>query len=311
MSEAPERLGSLAVPARLPLPDWPRGWYVAARSRDLPRGGIRRFRLADDDLVLFRTASGALGAVDAFCPHMGAHLAHGRVAGEHLQCALHCWRIGADGVIAGRAERAQAWRVREAHGLVLVELGAGHAPPRAGDGEFGWTGIAPLDVAASWQALMANAFDMPHLCTVHRRALVEPPAITHEASGAFSLRYVSRVTGTGLSDRVMKWLSNDRIDVRLTCHGATLVVETDLGFTRTAAVVGMVPTEAGTRINAAFGVRRGPLLGLRLALTRWLFGAFLRRDLGVVEGMRLRTDVDDAALQSLFDFLRSRRRARR
>jgi len=134
---------------------------------------------------------------------------------------------------------------------------------------------------------------------------------THDAGRAFSLRYVSRVTGTGLSDRIMKALSGDRIDVRLTCHGSVLVVETDLGFTRTAAVVGMVPTEQGTRLNAAFGVRRGALLGLRLALTRWLFGAFLRRDLGIVEGMRLRADVDDATLQGLFDFLRSRRRARR
>jgi len=311
MSEAPERLGSLAVPARLPLPDWPQGWYVVARSRDLPCGGVRRLTLAEDEVVLFRTAAGLPGAIDAFCPHMGAHLAHGRVAGETLQCALHCWRIGVDGAIAGRDARARAWPVREAHGLVMIQLGSGAAPPVAGDEQFGWTGITPLDVAVAWHALMANAFDMPHLCTVHHRALLAAPEITHDAGSAFSLRYVSRVTGTGLSDRIMQWLSGDRIDVRLTCHGSMLVVETDLGFTRTAAVVGMMPTAAGTRLNAAFGVRRGPLLGLRLALTRWLFGAFLRRDLGVVEGMRLRTDVDDATLQALFDFLRSRRRARR
>jgi aminopyrrolnitrin oxygenase len=301
MSEAPERVASLAVPTRLPLPEWPLGWYAVARSRDLPPGAVRRLRLGDDDVVLFRTAGGVAGAIDAFCPHMGAHLAHGRVAGEHLQCALHCWRIGVDGAVAGRDDRTRAWPVREAHGLVMIDIGAGAAPPSAGEAEFGWTGIAPLDIAV----------DMPHLCTVHHRALLAPPDITHDAGRAFSLHYVSRVTGTGISDRVMKALSGDRIDVRLTCHGSMLVVETDLGFTRTAAVVGMVPTEQGTRLNAAFGVRRGPLLGLRLALTRWLFGAFLRRDLGIVEGMRLRTDVDDATLQALFDFLRSRRRPRR
>jgi len=310
MSEAPERLASLAVPARLPLPDWPLGWYAVARSDDLPRGAVRRLTLADEEIVLFRTAGGVPGALDAFCPHMGAHLAHGRVTGEHLQCALHCWRIGVDGGIVDQSPRARAWPVREVHGLVMIELGAGAEPPVAGDDSFGWTGIAPLDIAVSWHALMANAFDMPHLCTVHHRALLAPPEISHDGR-AFSLRYVSRVTGTGLSDRVMQRLSGDRIDVRLTCHGSVLVVETDLGFTRTAAIVGMVPTEQGTRLNAAFGVRRGPLLGLRLALTRWLFGAFLRRDLGIVEGMRLRTDVDDATLQALFDFLRSRRRPRR
>ena len=41
-----------------------------------------------------------------------------------------------------------------------------------------------------------------------------------------------------------------------------------------------------------------------------LFTAFLKRDLGVVEGMKLRTDVDDPILQALFDFLRTLRPVR-
>lgn len=306
MSEAPERLGTFAA-AKLnaALPEWPPGWYAVARARDLRPGMVRGVRLGDSEVVVFRTAAGALGAVDAHCPHMGAHLAHGRVAGEHLQCALHCWRIGVDGKIAGHEERARTWPVRETSGLVLVGFGSDALPPVAGDAQFAWTDLAPLDIAVSWHALMANAFDMQHLCTVHHRELTAAPEITTGRS--FSLHYVSRVRGTALSDRLMQWLSGDRIDVRLTCHGTILVVETDLGFTRTAAFVGMVPTEQGTRLNAAFGVRRGPLLGARLALTRWLFAAFLRRDLGIIEGMRLRTDVDDPALQALFDFLRKLR----
>jgi phenylpropionate dioxygenase-like ring-hydroxylating dioxygenase large terminal subunit len=165
MSEAPERLITPAAPARLPLPDWPLGWYAVARAVDLPRGGVRRVKLAENEVVLFRTATGVPGAIDAYCPHMGAHLAHGRVTGEHLQCALHCWRIGVDGAIAGRDQRTRVWPVRESHGLLMIELGAGAAPPIAGDERFGWTGIAPLDIGVSWHALMANAFDMPHLCT--------------------------------------------------------------------------------------------------------------------------------------------------
>jgi aminopyrrolnitrin oxygenase len=312
MNEPLERIAhAITEVPKLPLPDWPQGWYVVARSRDLRPGAVRGVKLADSEVVVFRTAAGTLGAVDAHCPHMGAHLAHGTVAGEHLQCALHCWRIGVDGKVAGHAQQARAWPVREVSGLVLLELGAGAAPPVAGDAQFAWTDIAPLDIAVSWHALMTNAFDMPHLCTVHHRELTTAPAIKTEAGRAFSLSYVSRVRGTGLSDRVMKWLSGDRIDVRLTCHGTILVVETNLGFTRTAAIVGMVPTEQGTRLNAAFGVRRGPLLEVRLALTRWLFATFLRRDLGIIEGMRLRTDVDDPTLQALFDFLRTLRRARK
>lgn len=268
-------------------------------------------KLGESEIVLFRTAQGVLGALDAHCPHMGAHLQHGKVEGEHLLCALHCWRIGVDGKIPGRTLQTRAWPVREISGLVFIELGTGTPLPVAGDSQFAWIGIRPHDIKVGWHALMVNAFDMPHLCTVHKRALHAPAETSSDPERGFTLSYVSRVTGRGLSDRIMKWLSRDRIDVRMTCHGTILVCETDLGFTRTAALIGMWPTEQGTRVNAAFGVRRGPLLKLRLRLTRWLFASFLRRDLEIVEGMRLRTDVDDPTLQKLFDYLRDLRRVRR
>lgn len=310
MNEAPDRLHVVAAIPKAPLPDWPQGWYVIARARDLRRGQVRSVTLAGQELVVFRTAAGVLGALDAHCPHMGANLAHGRVRGEHLECALHCWRIAVDGTVAQHSLRARIWPVREQGGLILLEQGAGRPVPGAGDAEFVWTCALPLDLAVQWHALMANAFDMPHLCTVHGRELVAPPQTSLEAGRQFSLQYVSRVTGRALSDRIMKWISGDRIHVRMVCHGTLLTIETDLGFTRTAACVGMLPTPQGTRLFPAFGVRRGPFQGLRLALARWLFTAFLRKDLGVIEGMRLRTDVDDPALQTLLDFLRTLRPAR-
>jgi nitrite reductase/ring-hydroxylating ferredoxin subunit len=312
MSEATDRLPAQAVAAipKAPLPEWPQGWYAIARSRALKPGQLRSVTLAGQEIVVFRTVSGALGALDAHCPHIGAHLAHGRVRGEHLECALHCWRIAIDGTIAQRAPRARVWPVREQAGLILIEHGTGRPVPGARDAQFVWTAAAPLDLAVQWHGVMANAFDMPHLCNVHGRELVAPPQVSMEAGRQFSLQYVSRVRGRAVSDRIMKWISGDRIHVRLVCHGTLLVIETDLGSTRTAACVGMWPTPQGTRLFPAFGVRRGRLQALRLMLTRALFTAFLRRDLGVIEGMRLRTDVDDPTLQMLFDFLRTLRPAR-
>jgi phenylpropionate dioxygenase-like ring-hydroxylating dioxygenase large terminal subunit len=312
MSER-ERLASLPVAEipKQPLPDWPQGWYAVARSRALRRGQVQRVTLAQQEIVVFRTASGALGALDARCPHMGAHLGLAKVRGEHLECGLHCWRMGVDGAVAGQHRRAHSWVVREHGGLVMLEFGGDRAMPTVGDTDFLWTDIAPIDIGAHWHALTANAFDMPHLTTVHRRELAEPPQVAFEAGRHFEMYYVTRVRGSGASDRAMKWLSGNRIRARMRCHGPMVVVETDLGFTRTAAMVGMLPTEQGTRLFAAFGIRRGFPGALRLWLTRWLFAAFLRRDLGLVEGMRLRTDVDDAILQKFFDYLRTLRPAAR
>lgn len=298
-----------AAGARQPLPDWPQGWYVVARSRDLRAGQISRVTLARQEIVVFRTASGELGALDAHCPHMGAHLGLGRVRGEHLECRLHCWRLGVDGRIPSQDKTARAWKLTERAGLVFLEFGGDRALPTAGESDFLWTSTRPIDVAAHWHALTANAFDMPHLATVHRRELVEPPSVGFEPGREFEMSYVTRVRGRGASDRMMKWLSGNRIQARMRCHGPMVMVDTDLGFTRTAAMVGMLPTEQGTRLFGAFGIRPGPMGALRLALTRWLFAAFLKRDLGFVEGMRLRTDVDDEILQQFFAYLRSLRRA--
>jgi aminopyrrolnitrin oxygenase len=308
MNEPSERFAPAIVSIpRAPLPDWPQGWYVVARSGELKPGALRSVSLAGRDIVVFRTQSGALGGVDAYCPHMGAHLGHGRVRGEHLVCPLHGRQIGCDGTITESSERSRAWTLRERFGLIMLELGSARALPEASADDFDWTNVAPLEIAAGWHSLVANAFDMPHLCTVHFRELVAPTEVSCDAGRRFALHYISCVRGRGLSDRVMKWLSGDRIDVRVECYGTVTMVETDLGFTRTAVCIGMTPTEQGTRLHVAFGVRHGSLQTLRLALTRWLFTAFLRRDIGVVEGMRLKTQVDDPVLERLFDFLRTLR----
>jgi nitrite reductase/ring-hydroxylating ferredoxin subunit len=293
--------------ARFPFSPFPSGWYAVAFSRELRRGAVRSRKFAGQDVVLFRSASGAPGLLQAHCPHMGAHLGLGRVRGEHLECGLHCWRIGVDGSVVTQARRARAWKLRERSGLVLLEFGGNRELPLAGEPDFLWTSAPPIDVAAHWHALTANAFDMPHLTTVHQRELLSPPQVSIETGRQFEIRYETRVLGRGPSDRAMKWLSGNRIQARMQCHGPLVVVDTDLGFTRTAAMIGMLPTAQGTRLFGAFGIRPGPLGALRLALTRWLFAAFLRRDLGYVEGMRLRTDVDDAILQKFFDYLRTLR----
>ena len=44
------------------------------------------------ELVLFRTESGEAHAVDAYCAHLGAHLAvGGKVEGEGIRCPFHGW----------------------------------------------------------------------------------------------------------------------------------------------------------------------------------------------------------------------------
>ena len=60
---------------------FPFSWYRAALSRDLPVGGVKPLRYLGRDLVLWRGEDGAPHVMDAYCPHLGAHLGYGgRVA---------------------------------------------------------------------------------------------------------------------------------------------------------------------------------------------------------------------------------------
>ena len=55
----------------LPIPN---GWFAVAFSKDLVDGEVERVRAFGEDLVLFRTRSGRAAVLDAYCPHLGAHL---------------------------------------------------------------------------------------------------------------------------------------------------------------------------------------------------------------------------------------------
>ncbi len=76
---------------RFPFPV-PNGWFVVAEARELAAGEVMPLYVFGRHLVLFRTASGEPRAMDAHCPHLGAHIGiGGRVEGETIRCPFHGW----------------------------------------------------------------------------------------------------------------------------------------------------------------------------------------------------------------------------
>ncbi len=129
----PEELNCRTQPLR-PQPvfnNWDvvaEGWYFVCRSRQLRKAKVRSFVVCGQKIALFRGADGRVRAVDAYCPHLGADLALGKVVGCELQCFFHQWKFNGDGkctripaspTISPQAH-LRAWAVEERYGMLWV-----------------------------------------------------------------------------------------------------------------------------------------------------------------------------------------------
>ncbi len=159
------------------------GWYWLLEARKLRPGQVKPINILGYELAVFRGLDGAIAALDAYCPHMGAHLAEGKVEGNQLRCFFHNWRFDATGQctdIPCLDERLQtrvftrAWRVTEAHGLIWLWLGESEpvetvpeVPELAGV-ECEYSLGNRFVKGCHPNVVMVNAIDEQHFHTVHR-----------------------------------------------------------------------------------------------------------------------------------------------
>ncbi|MGL5065565.1 MAG: Rieske 2Fe-2S domain-containing protein [Microcoleus sp.] len=106
------------------------GWYWALPSKELKIGGVKAVTLLGRNLAIYRGFSGQVVAVDAYCPHMGAHLAEGKVDGDAIRCFFHNWKYDASGtcVEIPALEKPlpvciKTWQTQEKYGMIWVWAG--------------------------------------------------------------------------------------------------------------------------------------------------------------------------------------------
>jgi phenylpropionate dioxygenase-like ring-hydroxylating dioxygenase large terminal subunit len=112
----------------IPLNIIPTGWYHIGWTGELAPGAVKPLKYFGQELVAFRTATGRLTVLDAFCSHLGAHLGYGgKVAGDCIVCPYHGWQWHADGhntVIPYQQDTMKkplrTWPVTEQDGMMFV-----------------------------------------------------------------------------------------------------------------------------------------------------------------------------------------------
>ncbi len=169
---------------RFSFPPYPIGWFQVAYSDEVKPGDVRPLQYFGKELVLFRSDTGKVGVLDAYCPHLGAHLGHGgTVVGESVKCPFHAWQFDGSGTCtevpyAGKIPKAakiRPWEVRDVNGLIMVwHHPNGDAPtweipefPETTSDEWTEYVVRRWKIRTRNQEMAENAVDCQHFHYLH------------------------------------------------------------------------------------------------------------------------------------------------
>jgi 3-ketosteroid 9alpha-monooxygenase subunit A len=170
--------------AAKPATRFARGWHCLGLSRHFGEEP-KSLDYFGTRLVAYRGADYRVHILDAYCPHMGADMAHGEVKGNSLVCPFHKWEWGTDGVcshipysksIPPRA-RIKSWPTLEKNGMLYIWNDPEGNPPIPGQeipdqpeyysDEWSDWQVACIRVNNNNRELIDNMADMGHFGPIH------------------------------------------------------------------------------------------------------------------------------------------------
>ncbi|XP_067118181.1 cholesterol 7-desaturase nvd-like [Centruroides vittatus] len=167
-------------------PVYPNGWIPLLESRDVPVGKCKPVTALGQQFVVFRGKTRKCFVLDAFCPHLGAHLGiDGKVYEDCIECPFHGWRFaGRDGSCVKipyvekipEVSRIKSWETIEQNGFIYVWYHAEGQPalwkpplvPEIENRLFLYRGRAEHIVNCHIQEIMENTADFEHINCVHK-----------------------------------------------------------------------------------------------------------------------------------------------
>lgn len=160
-------------------------WYCGALSREVGSKPLGRV-ICEKPIVIFRTESGRVVALEDRCAHRQAPLSLGDVLGEDIQCRYHGFIFNCSGICVHiprqdtvpPAARVESYPVTERWGYIWVWFG----PPERADSakvpELPWTEDPALrtvffhfPVKANFQLMADNLLDVSHTDFLHRASI--------------------------------------------------------------------------------------------------------------------------------------------
>lgn len=160
-------------------------WYCGALSQELSVAPLGRV-ICGRPVVIFRTESGRVAALEDRCAHRQAPLSLGEVIGEDLQCRYHGFLFDCSGTcvhiprqdVVPPAARVASYPVIERWGYVWLWLGPPERADRKKLPDMPWTEDTGLrtvyfhfHVQANFQLMADNLLDVSHTDFLHKQSI--------------------------------------------------------------------------------------------------------------------------------------------
>ena len=174
------------IEAKAPPERYARGWHCLGLADEYKDGKAHGINIFGTRLVIFQGEDKQLRIIDAWCPHMGADLALGKVENNSVVCKFHGWKWGGDGVcnhipysnrIPPKA-RVKSWPVSEQNKMLFVwndpegngptaDVAIPRIDPVFNPAEWSDWSLVKWTIKINCRELIDNIADMAHFVSVH------------------------------------------------------------------------------------------------------------------------------------------------
>jgi len=291
-------------------------WYPLAWSPEVKRGKTHAVRFAGEPIVLARSESGKVFALEDRCAHRQVPLSGGVVDGEAIRCGYHGWTYDCSGKCVdvpylGRERLpngVRAYPCRESEGLIFVFPGdpalaeSSPLPPLGSVADKAYkTRRFGREVGCHYSFMHENLMDMNHQF-LHRKQMGKMRArslgrrrgddwveVDYTFSREAGQQPIGEALVFGQNRQNTKVDHKDVMTIRTQYPYQTLRIHTADGSRVMDLWICYVPLDREQRTNRTFGllsVKRpkiGALLDLAWPLLVWFTERIFKEDRWIVE----------------------------
>ncbi|EGD74810.1 hypothetical protein PTSG_07043 [Salpingoeca rosetta] len=273
-------------------PVYPNGWFQLCFSRDLKPGSAKQVHILGKEFAVFRTESGKVGCLDAYCTHLGANLAAGgMVVGETLHCPFHGWKFNCEGKCTDipyskskipEQAHTTSYHVHEVNGHVLLWFDAEDRDPtwyppelKKINNGWWWSGFTRHYLNCHIQEVPENGADVAHLHYLHGPGLLSGTDLRDTHSSRFEfVKHNWYASWAPVEEPGKKHLSVLNLVHRLSIFGHELPVM-DIKLTATQVGPGLVYLEWSSFFGTGVFVQTlTPVEPLYQELTHTIYSSF-------------------------------------